>query len=76
MKKSAVAFSTIIGICCLFIGNDVNGESVLFWMPFVFKSATLNYMPLAEELANRGHEVSKCLYLMFTYSTCPKTCVL
>lgn len=35
-----------------------HGGKVLFWMPFVSKSITITYMPMAERLAERGHEIT------------------
>ncbi len=41
----------------------VEGANIMLWLPFVFKSAMVAYMPLVEELANRGHMVRLCLPL-------------
>jgi len=34
---------------------------VLFYMPYTSKSVKITYMPLAEELAKRGHQVKKLI---------------
>ena len=34
-----------------------NAGSVLFYMPFVSKSMKITFMPIAEALVDRGHEV-------------------
>ena len=34
-----------------------HGGSILFYMPFVSKSMTITFMPVAERMALRGHEV-------------------
>ena len=36
----------------------VSCGNILFWMPLCSKSMKITFMPLAEELVNRGHEVS------------------
>ena len=35
-----------------------SGGSILFYMPFVSKSVKITFMPVAEEMASRGHEVA------------------
>ena len=34
------------------------GGKVLFWSPFGSKSTKICYMPMLEELARRGHEIT------------------
>ena len=34
------------------------GGKVLFWSPFGTKSTKITYMPMLEELVNRGHEIT------------------
>ena len=34
------------------------GGKILFWMPVGSKSMKITYMPMLEELAKRGHEIT------------------
>ena len=34
------------------------GGKILFWSPFGSKSTKICYMPMLEELARRGHEIT------------------
>ena len=49
-----------LGFLLLLAGlGAAHGASIMFWLPFTFKSAMVAYMPLVEELASRGHQVSR-----------------
>jgi hypothetical protein len=53
----------------LIIGGAEPGKVFLF-APFLSKSVTITYVPLLEELANRGHQVNNLKMLCRNYLQC------
>jgi len=54
MKKTV----TIITVLILATVSMVSAGKILFYMPMTSKSMKITYIPLAEALAERGHEVT------------------
>ena len=54
---SIVCLLSIITLLLIDKPRLVSCGSILFYMPFVSKSMKITYMPVAEEMAARGHEV-------------------
>ena len=56
-----LTFRTIILVLCSlsFFGRQpmVSGGNIFFYMPVVSKSIRITFMPVATEMARRGHEV-------------------
>ena len=59
-KRSGVLRTIfIVGYFMLFLGQptEVSSGRILFYMPLVSKSIRITFMPVASEMARRGHEV-------------------
>ena len=41
-----------------FLFSVANGGKIMFWMPIGSESVKITYLPVAEELVKRGHEVT------------------
>ena len=46
----------LLSVSMLIVSSE--GGKVLFWSPFGTKSTKITYMPMLEELAKRGHEIT------------------
>ena len=51
-------FGLVLVCGTVLVIQPVTSEKILFYMPFVAKSVTITFMPLAEELSRRGHDVT------------------
>ena len=51
-------FSIIVSLTILSSIGLCNGGKVLFYMPFISESVKITFMPVAKELAARGHAVT------------------
>ena len=62
MEKIGILCNRLLVLSILVLLMDqpraVSGGSILFYMPFVSKSIKITFMPVAEEMASRGHEVA------------------
>lgn len=47
-----------VGVLVLFLAVSASGGKILFFFPMAPKSSTMTYVPLAQELASRGHDVT------------------
>ena len=47
----------LLAIATMLIASCEGGK-ILFWMPVGSKSMRITYMPMLEELAKRGHEIT------------------
>ena len=51
MKTALILLSALVFI------KEIDAGSIFFYMPFVSRSMKITFMPLAEKMAERGHEV-------------------
>ena len=59
-NKSLISTICLAGLSIVLLANQSNFAScgsILFYMPIVTKSIRITFMPVATEMAKRGHEV-------------------
>ncbi len=58
MKKTLLLLSVATALLLLLLPPTAEGGRLLFWMPVVSESMKICFMPLAEELVKKGHQVT------------------